>query len=130
VDKQAPLFSGVVADGSAIKLVDLHGKTVVLEWTNHEYPFVVKYYESGNIPNLQKDAVAKGTVWLQAITSAPGKKDNVSGDTAQKLNAHRGATSPTTALYQNGKIGKLYGAGRKVEKSTTQSYGCAVKYAS
>jgi len=130
VDKPAPLFSGVAAAGGAIKLVDLHGKTVALKWTHHEYPFVVKHYESGNIPNLQKDAVAKGIVWLRAIASAPGKKGNVSGDTAQKLNAHRGATSTNTALDQDGKIGKLYGAGRKAAKSSNQSYGCAVKYAS
>ena len=92
IDKPAPLFSGAAADGSTIKLADLHGKTVVLEWTNHECPFVVKHYESGNIPALQKAAVAKGIVWLQVITSAPGKEGNVTGEIAQKLNAHRGAT--------------------------------------
>jgi len=110
VDKPAPLFSGAAADKSTIKLADLHGKTVVLEWTNHECPFVVKHYESGNIPNLQKDAVAKGIVWLQVITSAPGKQGNVDGETARKLNAHRGATPTNTVLDSDGSIGKLYGA--------------------
>jgi hypothetical protein len=110
VDKPAPLFSGAAADGSTIKLGDLKGKTVVLEWTNHECPFVVKHYESGNIPNLQKDAVAKGIVWLQVITSASGKQGNVSGETAQKLNVHRGATPTNTVLDTDGTIGKLYGA--------------------
>jgi peroxiredoxin len=110
VDKPAPLFSGAAADGSTIKLADLKGKTVVLEWTNHECPFVVKHYESGNIPNLQKDAVAKGIVWLQVITSASGKEGNVTGETAQKLNAHRNATPTNTVLDGDGTIGKLYGA--------------------
>jgi protein-disulfide isomerase len=110
IDKPAPLFSGAAADGSTIKLGDLKGKTVVLEWTNHECPFVVKHYESGNIPNLQKDAVARGIVWLQVITSALGKQGNVSGETAQKLNVHRGATPTNTVLDTDGTIGKLYGA--------------------
>ena len=110
IDKPAPLFSGAAADGSTIKLADLHGKTVVLEWTNHECPFVVKHYESGNIPALQKAAVAKGIVWLQVITSAPGKEGNVTGEIAQKLNAHRGATPTNTVLDTDGSIGKLYGA--------------------
>ena len=60
IDKPAPLFTGAAADGSTINLADLRGKTVILEWTNHECPFVVKHYESGNIPNLQKQAVSSG----------------------------------------------------------------------
>ncbi|MDD5460042.1 MAG: redoxin domain-containing protein [Methylococcales bacterium] len=110
VDHPAPVFSGAAADGTTINLADLRGKTVVLEWTNHECPFVVKHYESGNIPNLQKDALAKGIVWLQVITSAPGKQGNVDGETAKKLNAHRGATPTNTVLDNDGSIGKLYSA--------------------
>ena len=110
LDKPAPLFSGTAADGTTVKLADLQGKTVVLEWTNHECPFVVKHYESGNIPGLQKDAGAKGIVWLQVISSGPGKQGNVNGETAQKLNAHRGATPTNTVLDNDGSIGKLYAA--------------------
>ena len=110
IDKPAPLFSGTAADGSTINIADLQGKTVILEWTNHECPFVVKHYESGNIPNLQKQAAAQGIVWLQVITSAPGKEGNVTGEVAQKLNTHRGATPTNTILDSNGAIGKLYGA--------------------
>ena len=110
VDKPAPLFSGAAADGSTVKLADLLGKTVVLEWTNHECPFVVKHYESGNIPSLQKDAAAKGIVWLQVISSGLGKQGNVNGERAQKLNANRGATPTNIVLDNDGSIGKLYGA--------------------
>jgi len=110
MDKPAPLFSGAAADGTKIKLADLHGKTVVLEWTNHECPFVVKHYDSGNIPKLQKSAVAKGIVWLQVITSAPGKQGFVNGRTAKRLNDYRGATPTNTVLDSDGSIGKLYGA--------------------
>ncbi|WP_442498020.1 redoxin domain-containing protein [Methylobacter sp. sgz302048] len=110
VNQAAPLFSGAAADGSSINLADLRGKTVVLEWTNHECPFVVKHYESGNIPNLQKGAAAKGIVWLQVISSAPGKQGYIDGETAKKLNAERGAEPANTVFDPDGKIGRLYEA--------------------
>lgn len=110
VNQPAPLFSGAAADGSTVNLADLRGKTVVLEWTNHECPFVVKHYESGNIPNLQKDAVAQGIVWLQVISSASGKQGYIDGETARKLNAERGATPTNTVFDPDGNIGKLYAA--------------------
>jgi hypothetical protein len=110
LNKPAPAFDAVGADGKPLKLDAYKGKTVVLEWTNHECPFVVKHYDSGNIPNLQKDATGKGVVWLQVVSSAPGKQGFVDGATAQKLNGNRKATPTATVLDPDGKIGKLYGA--------------------
>jgi len=110
IDQPAPLFSGAAADGSTVKLADLHGKTVVLEWTNADCPFVKKHYESGNIPRLQKSATAQGIVWLQVISSAEGKQGYVDGATAKKLNSERGATPTNTVFDPDGKIGRLYGA--------------------
>lgn len=110
LDQPAPLFSASGADGHPIKLDAYRGKTVVLEWTNHECPFVKKHYESGNIPSLQKDATGKGVVWLQVISSAPGKEGYVDGATAAKVNTTRGATPTATILDPEGKIAQLYGA--------------------
>lgn len=110
IDQPAPAFSGVAADGSTINLNAYKGKTVVLEWTNNECPFVKKHYESGNIPSLQKEAAAKGIVWLQVISSAQGKQGYVDGPTAVKLNNARGAAPAATILDTDGKIGTAYGA--------------------
>jgi AhpC/TSA family len=110
IDQAAPAFSGKGADGHTINLSDYKGKTVVLEWTNHDCPFVKKHYESGNIPQLQKDAAAKGVVWLQVISSAPGEQGQVDGPTAIKINAKRNAQPAGTVLDPDGTIGKLYGA--------------------
>lgn len=111
VGKPAPAFSGKAADGSTINLADLKGKTVVLEWTNHDCPYVKKHYDlSGNIPGLQKDATAKDVVWLQVISSAPGKQGNVDGATAKSLNEKRSAVPTNTILDPEGTIGKLYDA--------------------
>lgn len=110
VGQPAPLFSGAAAEGGALNLADLHGKTVILEWTNAGCPFVRKHYESGNIPNLQKQAASQGIVWLQVISSAPGKEGYVDAQTAKKLNQERGATPANVILDASGAIGKLYAA--------------------
>ncbi|MGV8834750.1 redoxin domain-containing protein [Cellvibrio sp.] len=111
INKPAPTFSGKAADGSTINLADLKGKTVVLEWTNHDCPYVKKHYDqSSNIPGLQKDATGKEVVWLQVISSAPGQQGNVDGATAISLNEKRGAAPTNTILDPEGTIGKLYNA--------------------
>ncbi|MDR3352577.1 MAG: redoxin domain-containing protein [Zoogloeaceae bacterium] len=108
--ESAPAFTGTGADGKPVNLEAFRGKTVILEWTNHECPFVRKHYESGNIPTLQKEATGKGIVWLQVISSAPGKEGYVDGKTAQQLNQSRKAQPSAVVLDPEGKIGKLYGA--------------------
>lgn len=110
VNQPAPTFSAQTADGGKLNLADLSGKTVILEWTNHECPFVKKHYDSGNIQGLQKQAAAQGVVWLQIISSAPGKEGYVDAATAKKLNADRGAGPSQIVFDPSGAIGKLYGA--------------------
>lgn len=110
IDQPAPAFSGKGADGRTINLSDYKGKTVVLEWTNHDCPFVKKHYDSGNIPKLQKEAAAKGVVWLQVLSSAPGEQGQVDGPTAIKINGYRDAKPAGSVLDSDGTIGKLYGA--------------------
>ncbi|MET0984445.1 MAG: redoxin domain-containing protein [Steroidobacteraceae bacterium] len=106
----APTFSATDAKGKPVDLASFKGKTVVLEWTNHECPFVKKHYESGNMPELQKEAVDQGVVWLQVISSAPGQQGYVDGPTALKLNSDRSAAPSEVLLDPEGKVGKLYGA--------------------
>jgi len=110
VDQPAPAFTATTADGRSVDLASLRGKTVVLEWTNHDCPYVKKHYDSGNIPAQQKEAAAQGVVWLQVISSAPGQQGFVDGATAAKLNASRNAVPSGTLLDPTGAIGKAYGA--------------------
>lgn len=110
VDAPAPAFTATAADGRTVSLADYKGKTVVLEWTNHDCPFVRKHYGAGNMQAQQKAAAAQGVVWLQVISSAPGQQGFVDGATAQKLNAERGAAPATTLLDPKGELGRLYGA--------------------
>lgn len=110
VGQMAPAFSLVAADGKTVTLESLRGKTVVLEWTNHDCPFVRKHYDAGNMRALQKEAAAAGAVWLQVISSAPAKQGFVDGATAIALNTKRNAAPAGTLLDPTGKVGQLYGA--------------------
>lgn len=109
VDAAAPAFTATTADGKTVNLADYKGKTVVLEWTNHDCPYVKKHY-GGNMQAQQKDAAAQGVVWLQVVSSAPGQQGFVDGAAARKLNADRGAAPAGTLLDPKGEIGKAYGA--------------------
>lgn len=110
VQQPAPDFTATGANGQPIQLSAYKGKVVVLEWTNHDCPFVKKHYESGNIPKLQKEAAAQGVVWLQVISSAPGQQGHVNGATAKQVNDYRESKPAGTVLDESGAVGKLYGA--------------------
>ena len=110
VGQAAPAFSLLASDGKTVTLESLRGKTVVLEWTNHDCPFVRKHYDAGNMQAQQKEAAAAGAVWLQVISSAPGKQGFVDGATATALNTKRNAVPANTLLDPSGKVGQQYGA--------------------
>src|SRR5437870_2005106 len=72
----APAFALTDTHGKTHALADFKGKYVVLEWNNHDCPFVRKHYDSGNMQKLQKEFTAKGVIWLSICSSAPGKQGN------------------------------------------------------
>ena len=110
VGQPAPDFTGVDSNGKQHSLSQYKGKTVVLEWTNHDCPYVKKHYNSGNMQALQKDATANGIVWLSIISSRPGKQGHVSGKQANELTASRNASPTAVILDESSEIGLLYGA--------------------
>lgn len=110
IGKAAPDFTATDANGKSHKLSDFKGKTVVLEWTNPECPFVQKHYNSGNMQALQTDATKDGVVWLSVNSGAPGKQGHVDGAGANRTIAASKARPTAYLLDSNGQIGKLYGA--------------------
>ena len=105
----APAFSGVTATGETLSLEDFSGKTLVLEWTNHDCPFVRRHY-NGNMQAQQAKAVESDVAWVQVISSAPGKQGYVDGPTAVSLNEDRGAQVTATILDADGSIGRAFKA--------------------
>ena len=176
VGDPAPSFSLVDTNGKQHALGDFKGKVVVLEWFNHDCPFVKKHYDSGNMPALQSRYTAKDVVWLSINSSAPGKQGNYAPEKANELSKEKKSAATYVLLDQDGTVGRLYGAkttphiyvidgkgvlryegaidsvsstdqadikdatnyvaaavdavmaGKNVDPSVTQSYGCAVKY--
>ena len=110
IGQPAPDFSGVDSNGKTHSLSQYKGKTVVLEWTNHDCPYVRKHYDSNKMQNLQKSATDNGEVWLSIISSAPGKQGHVSGTAANDLTASRNAAPTAVILDEKGEIGRMYAA--------------------
>ncbi|KQT19568.1 alkyl hydroperoxide reductase [Methylobacterium sp. Leaf399] len=110
IGKPAPVFTATDADGKAVRLSDYAGKTVVLEWTNHDCPFVKKMYGGQAMQALQKKWTEAGVVWLTVISSAPGEQGAVEGQEANRLTQERGAAPTAVVLDTTGTVGKAYDA--------------------
>lgn len=110
IGEPAPDFTLKDSSDKPQKLSSYLGKYVVLEWFNHDCPFVKKQYSGGTMQALQKEYTGKGVVWLSIISSAPGKQGHRTGPqaAADTLDSH---AYPTAVLLdQAGEVGQLYHA--------------------
>jgi peroxiredoxin len=110
VGESAPDFTGTASDGQTFKLSQFRGKYVVLEWHNHECPYTMKHYTSGNMQSLQKEWRAKGVVWFTIISSAPGKQGYMEPAAENAYLKKMGADPTAAILDPTGTIGRLYDA--------------------
>ena len=110
VGQPAPDFTAVDSNGKQHRLSDFKGKTLVLEWTNHDCPYVRKHYNTGNMQAQQRAATADGVVWLSIISSAPGKQGHVAAAEADALTTRRDAAPTAVLIDESGAIGRAYKA--------------------
>ncbi|WP_127347224.1 redoxin domain-containing protein [Pseudidiomarina mangrovi] len=110
IGQPAPAFTVIDSKGVTHSLSDFAGKTVVLEWTNHDCPFVRKHYETDNMQSLQREMTGQGVVWLSVISSAPGTQGFVSSAQADQLTADRNAAPTAVLLDSDGVMGRAYDA--------------------
>ncbi len=112
VGLESPQFEGTDSNGNAVDLSAFRGQKVILEWTNHDCPYVRKHYDDSerNMQVMQEQAAEQGAVWLTVISSAPGKQGHVSGEEAKGLSESRGAAPTAVVLDEDGTIGRLYEA--------------------
>jgi peroxiredoxin len=96
--------------GNKHSLSDYKGKIIVLEWVNHDCPFVMKLYNSGKMQELQKTYTGKGVIWLSMNSSAPGKQGYRTAEEANELTRQKKAAPTALLLDSEGEVGKLYGA--------------------
>lgn len=107
---KAPDFAVVDVDGKLQKLSDYTGRTVILEWTNHDCPYVRKHYNSATMQTLQKDMAREGVVWLSVISSPAGEQGHVDAARAKELTRTRDAAPASILLDPQSKLARAYGA--------------------
>lgn len=110
VGQPAPSFELKDAGGKSVKLADLKGKHVVLEWTNPGCPFVAKHYGSQNMQGLQKEFTAKEVVWLSVSSTAPGTSDYLAPPALAAKYQAWGSSATGLLMDDSGAVGKAYGA--------------------
>jgi hypothetical protein len=114
VGEPAPAFTAVDTRGASHSLEAYRGKWVVLEWFNHECPYVRKHYatadgQPGNTQAMHRD-YAKRVVWLSVVSSGPGKQGFTTAAEADRLTEEKGAAPTAVVRDTAGALGRLYGA--------------------
>lgn len=107
---KAPAFTLTDTNGTEHSLSDFAGKTVVLEWFNAGCPFVKKHYSQGNMQALQSEYTDKGVVWLNIVSSAPGKQGHGSASDHKAKIAEWKIASTALLIDEDGTVGKAYDA--------------------
>lgn len=110
VGQPAPAFSVADASGKTVSLADFKGRTVVLEWVNPGCPYVQKHYNSANMQGTQRDAAAKGVVWLAVNSTSTDAGDYKTPAAMAQWMAQHKAAATTTLMDSDGKVGRAYGA--------------------
>lgn len=110
IGEAAPAFTLTDIDGKTHNLSDYAGKTVVLEWTNHECPFVIKHYDTKNMQKLQEEAAADGVIWLTVNSSAEGMQGHTTPEEAKAIIEKAGAKPTARLIDAEGTTGQAYGA--------------------
>lgn len=99
----APDFTLTDSTGKSVKLSDLKGKTVVLEWTNPGCPFVKRHAQAGTMKKLAEAAGDK-VVWLAIDSSHFAKPEEHEKWRAENKLGYAFLGDP------DGKVGQAYGA--------------------
>lgn len=109
IGQAAPAFSVADTNGTTHSLAQYRGKWVVLEWLNHDCPYVRKHYDNGAMQALQKK-YADRVVWLSVVSSAPGKQGHFPNERANELTKEKGAAPRAVLVDSPGTVGRAYGA--------------------
>ncbi len=108
--KPAPAIAATDVAGKPLKLDDLRGKYVVLEWFNPSCPFVQKHYGSANMQGLQKKLTGEDVVWVSVNSTAADHPEFLQPAKASEWMQQQKAAPSRVVLDPTGTIGKAYGA--------------------
>lgn len=106
----APEIAAPTTEGKPVKLSEHRGKWVVLEWVNPGCPYVQKHYGGKNMQALQKDAAARGVVWLSINSTNPTHYDYLKPAAMADWMRAQGGSPYATLMDENGAAGRAYSA--------------------
>jgi peroxiredoxin len=110
VGKPAPDFALNDVGGKTVRLAEFKGRHVILEWHNPRCPFVMKHYDSGNMPSLQSRYDTRDVVWLSINSTHPEHQDYMDAGQLKRYLAEKKATPYAYLLDPDGKVGTDYAA--------------------
>ena len=110
IGQPAPTFALPDTHGTDHALDQYRGQWVVLEWLNYGCPYVQKHYRTENIPSQQAKWRERGVVWLNIVSSAPGKQGYYEAAAMDALSEQWGNRAAAVLLDPEGKVGRLYAA--------------------
>ncbi len=110
IGQPAPDFTLPDTRGESHTLSAYQGQWVVLEWLNYGCPYVQKHYRTGNIPSQQARWRERGVVWLNIVSSAPGKQGYYEPAEMNEKSAEWGNNADAVLLDPEGDVGRAYGA--------------------
>lgn len=110
VGEPAPDFTLKDLDGKTVRLSELKGKRVVLEWFNPQCPFVRASHTKGSLRGAADKAIQAGVVWLAINSAAPGKQGHAA-DVNRQAQTDFGMKYPIL-VDEAGTVGRAYGAER------------------
>jgi peroxiredoxin len=131
IGQPAPDFTGTDINGKTYHLSDFKGKVVVLESYNQDCPYCHNQFETGAMPELQKEMTDKGVIWLMVYSVNPRNHTHRTPEQARaEWNEYK---MHATAWLDDssGAIGHLYGMKTTphmfvIDKSGTLVYDGAI----
>mgnify|MGYP002875670839 CR=1 FL=1 len=106
--EKAPDFELKSLSGETVKLSDLKGKLVVLEWFNPGCPFVKYSHGEKVMSKTIAQTVSEDTVWLAINSGAPGKQG--AAPSANEKASSKWNLQHPVLLDPTGAVGTLYSA--------------------
>ncbi|MCH8487826.1 MAG: redoxin domain-containing protein [Candidatus Cyclonatronum sp.] len=110
IGEAAPEFTLVNQNGEEVSLSDFRGSFVVLEWLNHDCPFVRKFYNAGEMQRLQRHYAEEGVVWLSIISSREGEQGHLTQEQARQAMATHNSAQHAILIDEPGIVGRAYNA--------------------
>lgn len=125
VGDTAPNFTLKDLSGTEHSLTDFRGQVVVLEFTNPNCPFVVKFYRPGAMQRFQAEAKAMGVVWLAVNPTVSTHRDFLTHEQSVEWTQEHNVQVPWL-MNEDSSVARLFGAARTPEMFIINEEGVIV----